>query len=259
RGGEILDGLLNAAESGPLELRARRSHRQVRIAPTIFRAAGERLLLCRLDPVDEAPMIGDELSENLVALYQNGSDAIVFTDSLGAIRAANDSFLMITDAIDVASIKGRSLAEFLSRGGVDLKILTENAARAGRLRLYATRLRGEHGAEISVEMSVSYLNHPSHPAFAFVMRDVGRTAAVRSASGPMSEEATRNIVDLVGATNLKSIVANTTEVVEKMCIETAVELTRNNRVAAAEMLGLSRQSLYVKLRKYGLLEREDRD
>ena len=32
-----------------------------------------------------------------------------------------------------------------------------------------------------------------------------------------------------------------------MCIETAVELTRNNRVAAAEMLGLSRQSLYVKL------------
>jgi DNA-binding protein Fis len=38
-----------------------------------------------------------------------------------------------------------------------------------------------------------------------------------------------------------------------MCIETAVELTRNNRVAAAEMLGLSRQSLYVKLRKYGLL------
>ena len=43
---------------------------------------------------------------------------------------------------------------------------------------------------------------------------------------------------------------------EKMCIETAVELTRNNRVAAAEMLGLSRQSLYVKLRKYGLLSRD---
>jgi DNA-binding protein Fis len=41
-----------------------------------------------------------------------------------------------------------------------------------------------------------------------------------------------------------------------MCIETAVELTRNNRVAAAEMLGLSRQSLYVKLRKYGLVGNE---
>jgi DNA-binding protein Fis len=41
-----------------------------------------------------------------------------------------------------------------------------------------------------------------------------------------------------------------------MCIETAVTLTRNNRVAAAEMLGLSRQSLYVKLRKYGLLSKD---
>ncbi|MGA9253849.1 MAG: helix-turn-helix domain-containing protein, partial [Roseobacter sp.] len=39
-------------------------------------------------------------------------------------------------------------------------------------------------------------------------------------------------------------------------IETAVELTSNNRVAAAEMLGLSRQSLYVKLRKYDLLKKE---
>ena len=41
-----------------------------------------------------------------------------------------------------------------------------------------------------------------------------------------------------------------------MCIETAVNLTRNNRVAEAEMLGLSRQSLYVKLRKYGLLNKD---
>jgi DNA-binding protein Fis len=30
-------------------------------------------------------------------------------------------------------------------------------------------------------------------------------------------------------------------------------LTGNNRAAAAELLSLSRQSLYVKLRKFGLL------
>jgi DNA-binding NtrC family response regulator len=63
-------------------------------------------------------------------------------------------------------------------------------------------------------------------------------------------------MELVGSATLKEIVAETTDVVEKMCIETAVELTRNNRVAAAEMLGLSRQSLYVKLRKYGLISRD---
>ena len=42
-----------------------------------------------------------------------------------------------------------------------------------------------------------------------------------------------------------------------MCIETAIHLTNNNRAAAAEMLGLSRQSLYVKLRKHNLIGRGD--
>jgi len=72
----------------------------------------------------------------------------------------------------------------------------------------------------------------------------------------VSDEAMHNVMDLVGSAPLKDIVAATTDVVEKMCIETAVELTDNNRVAAAEMLGLSRQSLYVKLRKYGLLHKD---
>jgi DNA-binding NtrC family response regulator len=66
-----------------------------------------------------------------------------------------------------------------------------------------------------------------------------------------------NIVELVGSSTLKDIVSETTDVIEKICIETAIELTRNNRVAAAEMLGLSRQSLYVKLRKYGMLSKDD--
>jgi hypothetical protein len=51
---------------------------------------------------------------------------------------------------------------------------------------------------------------------------------------------------------LKDIVGQTTDLIEQMCIEAALHLTRDNRAAAAEMLGLSRQSLYVKLRRFGL-------
>ena len=43
-----------------------------------------------------------------------------------------------------------------------------------------------------------------------------------------------------------------TDVIERLCIEAALNLTGDNRASAAEMLGLSRQSLYVKLRRYGL-------
>jgi DNA-binding NtrC family response regulator len=57
---------------------------------------------------------------------------------------------------------------------------------------------------------------------------------------------------------LKDIVGETAELIEKLCIEAALELTRDNRASAAEMLGLSRQSLYVKLRQYGLGDLGDR-
>ncbi|NDF03927.1 MAG: transcriptional regulator PpsR, partial [Betaproteobacteria bacterium] len=40
--------------------------------------------------------------------------------------------------------------------------------------------------------------------------------------------------------------------IERLCIETALKMTRNNRASAADMLGVSRQSLYVKLRRFGL-------
>ena len=51
----------------------------------------------------------------------------------------------------------------------------------------------------------------------------------------------------------------TTDVIERLCIEAALELTRDNRASAAEMLGLSRQSLYVKLRRYGLGDLDGHD
>jgi DNA-binding NtrC family response regulator len=51
---------------------------------------------------------------------------------------------------------------------------------------------------------------------------------------------------------LKDIVGETVDLIERLCIEAALKITRNNRASAADMLGLSRQSLYVKLRRYGI-------
>ncbi len=240
-------------ESDPL-LTAK-TNRRVKLTPTIFRASGERLVFCRIEPVEVDGPDGWELGENLRILYHEGAEAVVFTDKKGVIIAANDPFLALAEATDLSAVRGRSLADLLARGGVDLKILTENAARNGHMRLFSTKMVGEFGAEVPIELSATYLNDRENPIFASVARDVGKADLTRARRAPLPRGGARNIGDLVGARDLKSIVAETTEVVEKMCIETAIDLTRNNRVAAAEMLGLSRQSLYVKLRKYGLLER----
>ncbi len=259
RRGEFLENLSASALSNAgerLELQARRSGRKLRLTPKVFRAGGERILLCRIDPSEEAEMVADELTDSLSALYQEGVDAILFTDADGTIRAANESFLNLVDAAHITVVKGKSLGEYLARGSVDLKVLLENTARTGRMRVYATNLIGEFGGQTLVELSATYLKDALHPAYVFVIRDASRAEAVRMSGAPVSDDAVKSVMELVGSASLKDIVAETTDVVEKMCIETAIDLTRNNRVAAAEMLGLSRQSLYVKLRKFGLVGKD---
>lgn len=259
RKGELVEAIKASAISElskPVEAVARRSKKRLLITPKIFRAAGERYLLCRLESAEDAEPASDALTENLHGLYQEGIDAIVFTDREGTITSANEAFLNLADVAHVTLARGRGLADFLSRGTVDTKVLIDNAIRAGQMSVYATKVVSEFGGETSVEISATYLNDRANPALVFVIRDASRVDALRRPGIGVSDEGMRSVMELVGSATLKDIVSDTTDVVEKMCIETAVELTRNNRVAAAEMLGLSRQSLYVKLRKYGLLSKD---
>jgi DNA-binding NtrC family response regulator len=63
----------------------------------------------------------------------------------------------------------------------------------------------------------------------------------------------------VGRVPLKDLVRDTADIIEKLCIEAALRLTDNNRASAADMLGLSRQSLYIKLRRYGISDAAEDD
>jgi transcriptional regulator PpsR len=260
RRGEFLENLSNIASAdsvSPIDLVARRSQRKVRVIPKLFRAAGEQLMLCRIEAPEAANSIAAKTNENLERLFHEGVDGIVFLDHEGVITSANDAFLKLTDSTHLASVRGRSLADFLARGGVDLRVLLDNARRARQLRVYATRITSEFNGEVAVEISATYLTDSPNPGFGLVIRDSSRSEMLRRPGFSGGEDGMRSVMELVGSSPLKEIVAETADVVEKMCIQTAVDLTRNNRVAAAEMLGLSRQSLYVKLRKFGLLSKED--
>lgn len=257
---ELMESLLNASLAkggGSIDVRAERSDQRITMEPSVFRAGGQRILHCRLTKVGETPMVADAEAPRAMALYRAATDAIIFTDAEGAILSGNDAFLDLIGAAHNGDIRGKNLGDFLVRGQIDMGVLADNAQRAGHMRTYATKLTNVLGARLSVEISATHLKDPTTPLLAFIIRDISRVEGVRgSANSRTPEEGNRNVMELVGSASLKEIVAETTDVVEKMCIETAVNLTKNNRVAAAEMLGLSRQSLYVKLRKYGLLSKD---
>lgn len=255
----LIDALLSSAVEDspkPIALVSRNTGVALTVTPKVFRAAGERTLICSLDAVDDGQQPAEGMAEDLSGFYQEAVDSIVFTDANGILVAANEAFLSLVDAPHLTRVRGQSLSDYLVRGQIDMKVLIENAVRAGKMRVYGTRIQSEFGAETPVEISATYLNDRSNPSIVFVIRDTGRVDAVRPVNSGRGDENMRSVMELVGSATLKEIVSETTDVIEKMCIETAVELTRNNRVAAAEMLGLSRQSLYVKLRKYGLLSRD---
>ncbi len=262
RRAEFLDALNTLAASSaksPIVVEARRSSSTVKIYPTVFRAAGQKSLLCRLESGDHSEPVADELGINLHELYDKGLEATVFTNARGIIRGANEAFLNLCDVATAADLKDRSLGDFLVRGGVDLKILTDHASRSGRMRTLASKIQTSFGSQRPVDISATYFNDRIEPVIAFVLRESAKPASSGTSEVAGPSDVTGNVIELVGASPLKDIVAATTDVVEKICIETAVELTRNNRVAAAEMLGLSRQSLYVKLRKYNLLDRAGKE
>ena len=262
RRGEFVDKLVSLATSdfeNEIEAQTARGRREVLLTPTVFRAAGERLIICRMQSESAHSRGDDRLLESLLGLFHKSTDAFVLTDPRGVVQDVNEAFLEIADVPSLSEVKSHSLSEFLQRGQIDLSVMLENAIRSGHMRVYATKLANDFGTRASVEISVVYINDQDRPTVGFIIRDASRADTIRSTAkvAGMPDSSSHSVVELVGSAPLKEIVAETNEVIERMCIETAVELTRNNRAAAAEMLGLSRQSLYVKLRKYGLLKRDD--
>ncbi len=246
-----------AGSSSSVEVESRNQQRLLHLTGKLFRASGEQLVMVRVVDPDHAGAGDGQLASHLRQLFHHGPDAIVFTDRDGNILAASETFLNLTDAPASDSVRGRSIADFLGRGAVDLRVLLDNARRSGHLRMYATRLKTDFGAQLAVEISAAWLDDEFDPVLALVIRNAASATSLRVEGPGPQDQNMQNVIELVGSSALKDIVSETTEVIEKICIETAIELTRNNRVAAAEMLGLSRQSLYVKLRKYGLLSRDE--
>jgi transcriptional regulator PpsR len=130
--------------------------------------------------------------------------------------------------------------------------MISNLRQRGALRLFATTLRGDFGAVTDVEISAAMVPHGDKPFLGFTIRDVGRRLSTETRNKREMPRSVGQLTELVGRVPLKDIVGETSDLIEQLCIEAALELTRDNRASAAEMLGLSRQSLYVKLRRYGL-------
>jgi len=122
----------------------------------------------------------------------------------------------------------------------------------GSLKNFSTIVRNRLGEQEDVEVTAVHVADGDQPCFGFSIRSVVRTPLARPSAAGELPRSVEQLSHLVGRVTLKELVRETTDLVERLCIEAALELTGDNRASAAEVLGLSRQSLYSKLHRYGL-------
>jgi len=230
--------------------------RECSVAASLFRLENASLFLVRLSSKALLPESNDmKATSALLKFFDSAPDGLVITQFDGRIVRANPAFVEMAQLGSVEQSRGELLDRWLGRAGVDFSVALANLRQNGSIKLFSTTLRGEHGAAADVEVSaVSIADGNDKPGFGFAIRNVEKRL---SAAAPSAHELPRSVAqltELIGRVPLRDLVREATDVIEKLSIEAALELTGDNRASAAEMLGLSRQSLYVKLRRFGLDE-----
>jgi transcriptional regulator PpsR len=238
-----------------LKLRGGPGKGELQVDVRLLRHDDEQLLLVRLRTAAVGSPAGDgPRAQALVQAAERMPDGLLVTDTDGRVLSANAAFINLVQLASEEPLRGESLARWLGRPGVDLNVMLATLRQQGSVRLFATALRSEQGAEVEVEISAVSLPELDPPALAFLVRHVGRRLSVASHSVKTAPRSVEQLAQLVGRMPLKDLVRESSDLIERLCIEAALQLTQNNRASAAEMLGLSRQSLYVKLRRFGMID-----
>jgi transcriptional regulator PpsR len=255
-----LIGFFGAVSTGsmvaPIVVSLARTGAEVALSARLFRQGSEGFLLVQLTSGDE-PRIG-ETERLTLDMVKRLPDALVLADEKLEILDANDAFLEMVQAPALAPLIGRQLGDFLGRPGIDLDLIRAQVADHRVARNVATILRGADGGQEEVEVS-AVRSGEKQMHYAFTMRLVARR--MRDLP-PVTRDLPRSVeqlTEMVGRMPLKDIVRESTDLIERLCIEAALTYTSNNRASAAEILGLSRQSLYSKLNRHGLGRPEDGD
>ena len=178
-------------------------------------------------------------------------DGFVALDEVGIIRNANQAFLELVQVGSKGSVLGESLSRWLWQPGADMNALLANVERHGSVRLFTTSIRGELGTDTEIEISAVKSEDEKNTYVGVLLRNVARRLPAHG-EGDMLRTALGSISEQIGRSSLRKLVKNTVSIVEQHYVKEALELAGGNRTATAELLGLSRQSLYAKLNRYGI-------
>ncbi len=250
---DVLQSLVGAALSSnsasPVQLLVAKGGRDVVAYASGFIQERAQYLLIRLETFEEA---AEAPVGPLLELVDEMPDAFVIADTDLNILSANTAFVELVQAPSIDPIQGTNLSLWIGRPGIDLELIKGQIDQYGSARNVSTVLRLSDELEgEQIELSAVRVGEDDGH-YAFVIRQIGRRLRDLPPGPQEMPRSVEQLTELVGRMSLKEIVRESTDLIERLCIEAALEYTSDNRASAAEILGLSRQSLYSKLHRHGL-------
>lgn len=256
---ELMRSAQNAGKTKALKAKSISSEQDFTIMPSLIVQEGGPQLMVRLGvkSLAQGSSTNKLTQEWYTDALQTAPYGFLVTDASGIVLSANDEFITLTGSFSLAQVLGKPFESWLARGGVDWGVLSNNLKQLSSIRNFATELLAQSNTTIEVEISATTLSTEDR-RYAFFIRDVHRLSQTGPVASSNMAGSVSQLAQLVGRMPMKDIVGETSDMIEKMCIQSALELTQNNRASAAEMLGLSRQSLYVKLHRFGLADTNEK-
>ncbi|WP_294533286.1 transcriptional regulator PpsR [uncultured Rhodoblastus sp.] len=210
----------------------------------------DAIYLLRMSVLDGEAESQDDVCDVEQILFRL-PDALVIVDREGAILKANPAFLDLAQ-LGVESVAvGQSLGRWLCYPGEDVSAILGHVQSRGDLRMLRCRLEGELGSVSEVEVSAVGDRSRRLRHVGLLIRDLG------SRSARPAQHAALEPGDLAGGDappheTLDAVVRASVETIERRYIQQALAKYDGNRTLAARYLGLSRQTLHVKLNRYKL-------
>ena len=166
-----LETLNKNTPSKALILNVKETNKEVQLKGTFFRSNDGVHSLIRLSSSSSQRTSHSKEKIYLSDLYQKTSDAFVFINEAGKIVDTNESFLILTENPNYDEVVGKSFSDFLRNANTDLKILTDNSKRLGKIRNYATDFITTFGSKIPVTISSTWVSNEDDDFYGFILRD----------------------------------------------------------------------------------------
>jgi transcriptional regulator PpsR len=252
-----LSSLRNTGRSEDIVLRAVGDQQQTILSSSIFRQENHAYFLLRMVPhaVGASAVVLPKAQSKVVKIISEMPDGFVVTDPDLKVLTANAAFLDLAQLGSEEQARGVTLEKWLGRPSVDLPLMANRLKESGGVRNFHTIMRGQFGTIEDVVVSAVAVTEGDTPCYGFTLHQLARTSTDTNDNRKQDKALLRSVDEftrLVGKLPLKELVRESTDLIERLCIEAALQMNGDNRANAAEMLGLSRQSLYIKLHRYGI-------